>query len=130
PAALQQQLSQLEKTNLLVQNEKQQLSGQLQVAQAEKRAASEQAARMQEEVKVEREEKAKLAEGVKALASRSGELTQEIRENRPLAPNMIFNEFLTNRVATHFYASRPGLLGEGIKRKETETDLGTSGLIT
>ena len=35
---------------------------------------------MQEEVKVEREEKAKLAEGVKVLASKSGELTQEIRE--------------------------------------------------
>src|ERR1043165_9868849 len=64
--------------------EKQQLAGQLQVAKAEQRAATEQAARMQAEVKVEREEKAKLAEGFKALASKSSELVQEIKENRPL----------------------------------------------
>ena len=48
--------------------------------------AAEQAIRMQDEVKVERAEKAKLAEGVKALASKSDQLAEEIRDNRPLAP--------------------------------------------
>jgi multidrug efflux pump subunit AcrA (membrane-fusion protein) len=123
---LQQQISQLEKTNLLVLNEKQQLAGQLKVAEVEKQAATEHAARMQEQVKVEREEKAKLAEGVKALASRSGELTQEIRENRPLAPNTIFNDVVTNRVQARFAASRSGLIGTN-RRKDTETVLVTDG---
>jgi hypothetical protein len=127
--ALQQQLSELAKSNQFVLNEKQQLAGQLQVSEAEKRAASEQAARMQEEVKVEREEKAKLAEGVKVLASRSGELTQEIRENRPLAPNTIFNEFIANRVSADFIAFRNGLLGSN-KRKDAETILVSDGTNT
>ena len=127
--ALQQQLSELAKSNQFVLNEKQRLAGQLQVVEAEKRAASEQAARMQEEVKVEREEKAKLAEGVKALASRSGELTQEIRENRPLAPNTIFNEFIANRVSADFIAFRNGLLGSN-KHKDAETILVSDGTNT
>jgi hypothetical protein len=127
--ALQQQLSELAKSNQFVLNEKQKLAGQLQVVEAEKRAATEQAARMQDEVKYEREEKAKLAEGVKALASRSGELTQEIRENRPLAPNTIFNEFVANRVAADFIAFRSGLLGSN-KRKDTETILVSDGTNT
>jgi len=125
-SALQQQLSELARSNQFVLNEKQRLAGQLQVAEAEKRSATEQATRMQEEVKVEREEKAKLAEGVKALASRSGELTQEIRENRPLAPNTIFNEFVANRVAADFIAFRSGLLGSN-KRRDTETILVSDG---
>jgi hypothetical protein len=127
--ALQQQLSELAKSNQFVLNEKQRLAGQLQVTEAEKRAATEQAARLEQDVKVEREEKAKLAEGVKVLASRSGELTQEIRENRPLAPNTIFNEFVANRVAADFIAFRSGLLGSN-KRKDTETILVSDGTNT
>ena len=107
--------------------EKQKLSVQLQVAEVEKRSATEQAARMQEQVKVEREEKAKLAEGVKALATKSSELTQEIRENRPLAPNTIFSDFVTNRVQTGFNAVRAGLFGDATKKKETETVLVSDG---
>src|SRR5258706_9559680 len=109
-AALQQQLAMLAQSNAMVLSEKQRLAGQLQVAEVEKRHATEQATRMQEQVKVEREEKAKLVEGVKTLASKSGELAQEIRENRPLASNTIFNDFATNRVQARFTASRPGLI--------------------
>jgi hypothetical protein len=128
-AALQQQLSELAKSNQFVLNEKQRLASQLQVTEAEKRAATEQAARLEQDVKVEREEKARLAEGVKVLASRSGELTQEIRENRPLTPNTIFNEFVANRVAADFLAFRSGLLGSN-KRKDTETILVSEGTNT
>jgi hypothetical protein len=127
--ALQQQLTELAKSNQFVLNEKQRLAGQLQVTEAEKRAATEQAARLEQDVKVEREEKAKLAEGVKVLASRSGELTQEIRENRPLAPNTIFNEFIGNRVAADFIAFRSGLLGTN-KRKDTDMILISDGTNT
>jgi hypothetical protein len=83
---------------------------------------------MEQEVRIEREEKAKLAEGVKALASKSGELTQEIRENRPLAPNTLFNEFATNKVQASFFAARSGLFGlDSSKSKETSTVLVTDG---
>ncbi|HWX18696.1 MAG TPA: hypothetical protein VN578_02205 [Candidatus Binatia bacterium] len=126
-AALQQQLAQLAKTNQIVLNEKQQLSTQLQVAEAEKRSATQLASRMQEEVKVEREEKAKLAEGVKALASNSGALAKEVRENRPMTPNTIFSEFSTNQVDARFDAVRPGLLGEASRHKETQTVLVSDG---
>jgi hypothetical protein len=134
-ASLQKQLSHLELSNQLVQAEKQQLTAHLQVAQAEKRAVAEQATRMQEEVKVVREEKErltqhadKLADGVKTLATHSGELAREIRENRPLAPNALFVEFATNRVHARFQAYRPGLLGmDHSRKKETETILTSDG---
>ena len=126
-AALKQQLAQLGQSNQLALAEKQRLSTQLQVAEVEKRSATEQAVRMQEQVKVEREEKAKLAEGVKALATKSSELTQEIRENRALAPNTIFSDFVTNRVQAGFNFVRAGLFGDATKRKETETVLVSDG---
>jgi hypothetical protein len=57
---------------------------------------------MEEQVKAERQEKAKLAENVKTLATQSTQLAEEIRDNRPLAPNAIFQDFLTNRVLARF----------------------------
>lgn len=127
-AAFQQQLERLSQSNQLASVERQRLAGQLQVAEVEKRHATEQAVKMQEQVQVERAEKAKLAEGVKTLATKSGELTQEIRENRPLAPNTIFNEFLTNRIAARFNASRPGFFAnEATKRKDAAVVLVADG---
>jgi hypothetical protein len=128
-SALQQQLAQLAKTNQAVLAEKQQLANQLLVAETEKRAATQQVSLMQDEVKAEREEKAKLAEGVKALASNSGELAKEVRENRPLASNTIFNDFVTNRVEARFDGVRTGLTGSE-KRKDTETVLVSDGSST
>ena len=104
--------------------EKQKLATALQVAEVERRHASEQAQRMADEVKVEREEKAKLADNVKTLATRSGELAQEIHENQPLAPNVIFNAFVSNRVQANFEATRSTLLGiDSDRRRDTQTIL-------
>lgn len=128
-AALQQQLAQQAGSNQMVLNEKQKLAGQLQLAEVEKRHATEQAARMQEQVKIEREEKARLVEGVKSLASKSGELAQEIRENRPLSPNTIFDEFVANRVQAQFHAARSGLFGAN-RNKAAQTVLITDGTNT
>lgn len=124
--AMQQQLASLAQSNQAVLNERQQLATQLQVTEAEKRSATQQVARMQDEVKAERAEKAKLAEGVKVLANKSSELAQEVRENRPLAPNTIYNQFITNRVDARFDAFKQGILGTD-KRRETETVLVTDG---
>ncbi len=130
-ASFQQQLGLLAQSNQLVLTEKQRLAGQLQVAETEKRLATEQVVHMQEEVKVERAEKAKLADGVKALAARSDQLAQEIQQNRPLAPNTIFNQFASNRVQATFWGIRPGFLGlEANKRTETQTVLVTDGTNT
>ena len=130
-AAFQQQLGQLAQSNQLVLTEKQRLAGQLQVAEAEKRLITEQVSHMREEVKAERAEKARLAEGVKALASKSDQLAQEIQQNRPLAPNTIFSQFVSNRVQATFWGVRSGLLGlESNKRTETQTVLVTDGTNT
>ena len=130
-AALQKQLDQLAKNNQMAQDEKQKLAGQLQVAEVEKQAAAEKATLMQQQVQAERAQNTRLAEGFKALATNSGALTQEIRENRALTPNTIFNEFVTNRVLTSFVASRTGLFGIDLgKNKTTETVLVTDGTHT
>jgi hypothetical protein len=72
-----------------------------------------------------------LAEGVKTLASKSSELAEEIRENRPLTPNTIFNDFVTNRVHAEFSAIRSGLLGaERTRQTQTEMVLVTQGTNT
>lgn len=127
-AALQERLAALARTNEMILNERQRLATQLQVTEVEKRHAEEQAARLSQEVQVQREEKAQLAEGVKALANRSGELVQEIRESRPLAPNTIFSQFLSNRVTARFTAVRPGPFGnEAARTEQTETILVTDG---
>jgi hypothetical protein len=125
-AALQQQLAGLSQSNQFVLNSNQQLSARLQVAEVERRHAAEQATALTEQVKVEREEKAKLAEGVKTLAAKSTELTQEIRENRALSPNTIFDEFTTNRVRAAFNAFRSGLFDTN-KRRDTGTILVSDG---
>jgi len=128
-AALEQRLTRLAQSNQMVLNEKQQLSTRLQVAEVEQRHATEQVVAMKEQVKVEREEKAKLVEGVKVLATNSTQLVQEIRENRPLTPNQIFEEFIANRVHASFDAFRAGLFDTN-KRKQTGTVLVTDGTNT
>ena len=130
-AALQQQLAQLAKNNQIAQDEKQKLAGQLQLARVERRAATERAALMQQQVQAERAEKAQLAEGFKALATNSGALTKEIRENRALAPNTIFSDFVTNRVQARLLASRSGMFGmDASKSRTAETVLVTDGAHT
>jgi hypothetical protein len=57
-----------------------------------------------------------LAEGVVQFAEKQGELTKEIRENRPLSANTIFAEFITNRVNTDFRADRSGILGRNVSK--------------
>lgn len=136
--ALKRQLADLEKANQAAISERDRLTNQLQLAQLETKHANETAAQAQEQVVYERAEKArleqqatKLAEGVKTLASKSGELAQEIRENRPLTSNTIFNNFVTNAVDIQFTATRPGFFGgEAKKDRATKTVLVTDGTNT
>ena len=127
-AALRKQLDDLTRSNALVLADQQRLASQLQLAEANSRSAHDEAARMAEEVKVERAEKAKLASGVESLAAKSSQLAQEIRENTPLAPNTIFDQFVSNRVEATFAATKPGVFGgQSVKRATTESVLVTDG---
>jgi hypothetical protein len=130
-ATLRQQLDLLTKSNQLALTEKQRLANQLQLAEVERRAAAERATLMQQEVQATRAENSKLAEGFQTLATNSSQLTQEIRENRALAPNAIFSEFVSNRVETGILAARRGFLGmDAGKKTDTKTILVTDGTNT
>jgi len=127
-AALRQQLALLTQSNQLALTEKQRLDNQLQLAEAEQHAATERATLLQQEVQASHAENAKLAEGFQTLATNSSQLTQEIRENRALAPNTIFSEFVSNRVAAGIFAARTGWLGADLSKDKTiETILATDG---
>jgi hypothetical protein len=120
-AALRGQLDALTRSNQMALAEQQRLANRLQIAEVERRYATQQASNLQAEVKIEREEKAKLAEGVKALGTKSTELAREIRDNRPLAPNTIFDEFLSNSVQVSFQGVRPGVFGKATRTADTRT---------
>jgi hypothetical protein len=129
--ALRQQLDQLTHTNQLVQTDQQRLASQLQLAEAERKAALDRAALLQQEVQATRAENSRLTEDFKSLATNSSQLTQEIRANRALAPNTIFNDFVNNRVRAAIFAQRTGFLGmDASKQKEGETVLATDGTNT
>jgi hypothetical protein len=104
------------------------------VGEREKVQLSARATELQDQVQSERSERLKveqsttqLAQGVGQLAQSSGELTKEIRDNRPVSANVLFNDFLANRVDTYFSASRKGLFGNTNRDKETKTILTTDG---
>ncbi|MGH7995822.1 MAG: hypothetical protein ACREFX_05655 [Opitutaceae bacterium] len=105
------------------------------VDEAEKRNLQQQAAQLQTQVQTERAERAqvqasaeKLAQGVGQLAQNSGELTREIRADRPINANLLYGEFLANRVKTSFTATRRGLFGQAVNRsKVTPTVFVTDG---
>ena len=127
-ANLKQQLNELARSNQLAQAEQVRLDGQLQLSEAERRAALVRAGLMQQQAQAAQAENVRLAEGFKVLATNSSQLTQEIRENRALAPNTLFSEFVTNRVRTALVASRTGFLGLDLsKDKNAETMLVTDG---
>lgn len=133
--ALQQKLSETEKAAQATLAEKQQIAARLQVSEAEKNLTREQVAELRSTVAAERQDKAKLqahastlATNVASLAQRSGELTQEIRDHRALAPNAIYSQFLSNRISARFDATRSGLFGRDVtKEKLSQCILFTEG---
>ena len=104
------------------------------VSEQEKQNLKAQADTLQGQVVAERTEREKveaqtteLAQGVGALAQNSGALTKEIRDNRPISANVLFNDYLANRVQTTFNASRKGLFGTVNRTKEANTVFVTDG---
>jgi hypothetical protein len=128
---LEQKLAELQKNNQAMQSDRNTLQNQLQMSESANRASLAQMSQLQDEVESQRRENVRLAEGVKALAAKSSDLAQEIRDNRPLTPNMIYQEITTNRVTASFIGVKTGLFGgDSSKDKQAQIILVTDGTNT
>lgn len=110
------------------------LSVAVKVAEQEKLMLRETAEVFKQQAEAERVEREKvqattvqLAQGVGRLAERSGELTRELRDHRPVNVNVLFNDFLANRVNTTFTAFRRSMLGPVTRTREARTVFITDG---
>jgi hypothetical protein len=129
-----QALAVLEKQQSDAQKQIEGLTVAVQVGESEKQALAEKATELQGQIQTERSERlnveqtsSQLAQGVGALAQNSGELTKEIRDNRPISANVLFNDFLANQVQTTFSATKKGLFGNTNRDHETKTVFTTDG---
>jgi uncharacterized coiled-coil DUF342 family protein len=128
------ELAALEKAQAEARAKIEDLSVSVRVAEVEKqqlRAATE---TLKTQVEAERAERIKvqqttteLAQGVGQLADSSNALTKEIRENRPINVNVLFNEFLANRVQIALTGTRPFLFRTLTENRETRTVFVTDG---
>ena len=122
------ELVRLDRQNAEARQRIENLNVAVRVAEQEKKLISQNLTEAKQQVEVERLERAKVQEqtsqltlGVGQLAQQSGALSQEIRSNRPVNPNIIFSEFLANRVQSKFIARRPGLFSPTVKEHNTQT---------
>ena len=128
------ELARAERQNAEARQRIENLNVAVRVAEQEKQLLNQNLTEAKQQVEVERLERAKvqeqttqLAQGVGQLAEKSGELTAEIRDNRPVNPNQIFSDFLSNRVQSAFTAKRPGLFTPSARDKQTQTVLVSDG---
>jgi hypothetical protein len=106
----------VERLRLAAELERERIAGQLKVAETEQKMTQQQLASAQQEKEQIQKVASELAEGVVQFAEKQGELTKEIRENRPMSANSIFADFITNRVNTDFRADRSGILGRSVSK--------------
>lgn len=131
------QLAELQKAQAEAQDRINNLNVAVKVAEQEKAMLRDTADTLKTQVAAEREERlkvqettAQLAGGVGQLAENTSGLTKEIRENRPINANVLFDDFLANRVTTNFTAVRAGFLGPVTRSRNSSTILVTDGAKT
>lgn len=136
-ARQEQQLNTLENQHAQAQERIQSLDVAVRVAEQEKTLLRETADTYREQVETERQERfrvqettTQLAQGVGELAERSAAITQEMRDYRPINANVLYAEFLANRVPTAMVAVRDGLLGEVSRPSDGRTVLVSNGTET
>ncbi len=129
-----EQLAGYEKSQAEARQRIEGLTVAVKVAEQENKLLQDTAETLKGQVVAERQERLKvqeattqLAHGVGELAQNSGQLTKEIRENRPINANVLFNTFLENRVETRFTGVRPGLFGQATRETTAQTILVTDG---
>ena len=130
----EKELAALEKQQAEARAKIEDLSVTVRVAEVEKQQLRAAADTLKVQVEAERQERIRvqetttqLAQGVGQLADSSTALTKEIRENRPINVNILFNEFLANRVQTVFTGTRPALFGVRDTNVDTRTVFVTDG---
>lgn len=133
-AAREKQLSDAQRQLGETQKQNQMLTMAVVVSEQEKKNLRETAATLKSQVELERTERLKvqeaasqLAQGVGQLAEKSGELTKEIRDHRPINANILFSDYVSNRVTAAFTATRKGFLGQARSDRESHTVLVTDG---
>lgn len=126
----QKALAELEKKRAEAATQAAQFATAAKVAESERNLLRENLTDLKKEVAVVRQEKemlqsqtTKLSEGVGQLAAKSGELAKEIRENTPINMNLMFSEFLSNRVDVAVSAQVPGVFSPGNRLKEAKSVL-------
>ncbi len=131
------ELARLERSNTEARQRIESLSVAVRVAEQEKQLLGQNLEQARAQVEVERAERAKvqeqttqLAQGVGQLAERSTELTREIRDNRPVNPNVVFGEFLANRVQLQVTTQRAGLFSPAFRERDSQTVLVSDGTRT
>ncbi len=130
----QQALDALAAEKRQVEIRSQELASAVKVAEAEKSLLREnvtdlkqQVTRAQQEKETIQAQTTALASGVNQLAVRSEELKQEIRDNTPVSGNLLFQDFLSNRVQVVVGGTASGLIFAGPRQKQTVTVLVTDG---
>ncbi len=133
----QETLAVVEKARHDAEERAMQLAAAVKVAEAEKNMLRENVTDLRQQVGRVQLEKdrlqaqtAALASGVTQLAARSAELKQEFHENIPVNANLLYNDFLSNRVQVAVGGVVPALIGSGQRQKETLTVLVTDGTRT
>lgn len=128
------ELARAERQNAEARQRIENLNVAVRVAEQEKQILNQNLTDAKAQVEIERLERAKvqeqttqLAQGVGQLAEKSGALTQEIRENRPVNPNQIFSDYLSNRIQSTITAKRPGLFSPSNRDKQAQTVLVSDG---
>ena len=106
------------------------LRSQLTAAQLTTRSTEERARQIETTLRTAEEEKKKLLEqnqslsqGVTRLAEKSGEITQEMREYRPVAPNSLYADYLARRATLTIVTERTSAQGSGPRRREIKSIL-------
>jgi hypothetical protein len=133
-ARQQSQIAALSKQQAEAQQHIQDLTVTVRAGEQERTLLRDNLTEAKQQVEVERQERQKalaqtgaLAVGVGQLAEQSGQIAKEIRDNRPINANVLFNDFLANRVFTTLTASRRGLFGTITRERETRPVLVTDG---
>jgi hypothetical protein len=128
------ELARMERANNEARQRIEGLNVAVKVAEQEKGMLTQNLTEAKQQIEVERierqkvqEQAAQLGQNVGQLAERSVELSKEIRDNRPVNTNLIFSEFLNNRVRSNIVAQRPGIFSPSTRGKDTQTVLVSNG---
>ena len=128
------QVGELKQSQTELQQQNKDLTVAVEVTKQENTTLKETVTTQKTQLAAERDERIKaqsnvtqLAQGVTQVADTTATLTQEIRDNRPINANTLFNDYLSNNITVRFEATRPGMFGSSQKSVDLRTILVSDG---